>query len=115
MNEVSKPNCLFVIMRTPPKKRISETYTTYTDKRNQRRRNNQKQYDMIDKVIRSYQELYRFPNILKLAQALAEKQELHIDRNAKRVREELICWFCENWDKVKDLVQYTYDDIFGKK
>jgi hypothetical protein len=41
--------------------------------------------------------------LLKLANVIADRKQIKIDRGAKRMKECLICWFCEHVRDVLDL------------
>ena len=46
-----------------------------------------------------YNNSYKHKNGIKLAIYLSQKFGIRIDRQAKRYKEALLCWFSENWDK----------------
>lgn len=42
--------------------------------------------------------------LLNLAADLEKKIHVEVDRLARRNRQALLCWFAENWDKVKPII-----------
>lgn len=40
--------------------------------------------------------------LLGVAEMLAKKGGIVVDRDARRRKTVLLCWFCENWDAIKD-------------
>ncbi|EAY00294.1 hypothetical protein TVAG_179650 [Trichomonas vaginalis G3] len=46
---------------------------------------------------------------MKLAQEISRLIHIHLDRQAIRQKESLICWYCENWIKVRFLIEPIYN------
>ncbi|EAX85026.1 hypothetical protein TVAG_586070 [Trichomonas vaginalis G3] len=101
-----------VIIREPPKKRISDEYSEFRKKMDIRRRKVSKLYPFVEKFLNSFPKLKRRTDIMKLALRIGELVQIPVDRNAKRLNEPLICWFCENWQLVSKLVLPTYVELF---
>ena len=62
-------------------------------------------HDLYDEVQKALDVLfnhnYRHKDAVVFAQTLCGELGLKLDRQAKRFKQSLICWFCENWDVLK--------------
>lgn len=48
-------------------------------------------------------------SLLKNANHYAKKIGIQVDRLAKRNRSAMLCWYAENWDKIKPYLPYKQD------
>jgi hypothetical protein len=99
------PNWKFVVFRTTPRHRISPDHQLATERAIARRRQAGPDFDLISN--RLYEILngnFTKARLMSLAGKMAAIKGVKVDRDAKRVKDSLICWFCEH---CKDYIMTT--------
>ncbi|EAY02174.1 hypothetical protein TVAG_213740 [Trichomonas vaginalis G3] len=113
MEQVKKGK-LIIIKRDPPKNRTSDDYSEFRKKMDDRRRKVGKLYSYVENFLNSFPKLKRRTDIMHLAIKISERLHIPIDRNAKRLNEPLICWFCENWFQVYKYILPVYIEMYAQ-
>lgn len=93
---------IVVIHRLPPKKRISTSYAIERKKVDDRRRKAGRLYFYMEKLLNSTPGVKNMTDLRNLTASIASLLNLKIDRAAKRSKEALTCWLCENWDRIQN-------------
>lgn len=102
---------MFVIKRDPPKKCISPQYEEYRSMIDKRRRRVSNLFQYLQRYLNSLPGLKKKADMIRLAVAISRELNIKLDRDAKRVSEALICWYCENWIKICTV----FPDIYLKE
>lgn len=88
---------IYIILRDPPKKMISDQYQEYMSVVADRRRKASDRFYQVQKILSALPKCKRRKSdILLIAKKISEKTGINIDRSAKRIYDCLICWYCEN-------------------
>jgi hypothetical protein len=90
-------NWKFAVFHTPPRPRICPVQELAAARAIARRRRAGPDFDLVSN--RLYAILngdITKTNLMSFAQKIAAIKGLKVDREAKRVKDSLICWFCEN-------------------
>ncbi|EAY14770.1 hypothetical protein TVAG_219510 [Trichomonas vaginalis G3] len=111
----AQQNQKVVILRNPSKKFVSANYAAFRNKIDQRRKNVSKYYPIIEKILFSSPYIKKFGDLVKMACYIAQKEKLHVDRDSKRGKEAIICWYCENWNKVCPLLSESLKEVILPK
>lgn len=109
---MSIPHQIYVIQRKPPQKCVSRKYEEHREVVAKRRRRVQEIYSSIEKILRSFPKVKKRSELLIIASAFSHKLNIKIDRDAKRLNECLICWYCENWHLIKSILVPTYHELY---
>jgi type III secretory pathway component EscV len=97
-----------VIKRKPHRTPIIQTEIDH-DNAVLRRRNNEALFDRMTQILTHVAGGKPTKQVLmKLAQQIADKKQIKVDRIAKRIKDCLICWFCE---QVPDLITVAETEI----
>jgi hypothetical protein len=84
------------IKRKPHRNSLRQTEIDHHDA-TIRRRNNGALFDQMTRVLtQALDGKCRLPELLRFARRIADQQHVKIDRLAKRLKDCLICWFCEH-------------------
>ena len=98
---------IYIIKRTG-KIPNNERYKKEHDRQNKRRQKNAELFDKVKNTLDSYyNQPFKFKDAIKLANSIAEKIDVKIDRDARRSKDTLICWFCENWTLIQQIFNQT--------
>jgi hypothetical protein len=90
------PRKVVIIRKKPCRTPLAQTKIDH-DRCIERRRCNAANYDKMTQILNAaLGGKATRENLLDLAEKLAAQKQLKIDRCARRMKEGLICWFCEN-------------------
>ena len=90
-----------IVIRRTGKIVHTHQYFREQDKLKERITKNKDRFNQIQKCLdRIYNHPFKYKEIILLAKQLSETFNIKLDRAAKRYKEHLICWFCENWDTI---------------
>lgn len=98
----------YIITRDPPKRGIANDYSKYRNKVDERRRNNSALYSNIENLLFTQLKGITQKKICQMADYIAKQGGLNVDRQAKRLRQSMICWFCENWELASRYLAEAY-------
>ena len=102
---------IYVIKRTG-KKPNNEKYKKVQDRQIKRRQKNADLFDNVRKTLDSYyNQPFKFKDAILLADSIAAKIGVKIDRDARRSKDTLICWFCENWSSAQHFFQQDQNSM----
>lgn len=96
-----------IIVRVPAKKRNKTERCMMQDMRcNERMKRNSDLFNTVKKILNAYfKGKLLIKDMLSLANEISQCSDVTpIDRDAKRRKDALICWFAENWGKTVDFL-----------
>lgn len=100
----------FIIQRTEKSRPRAKDYQNTMHQITLRIQNCGENYNIVGKYLWGLPSMNK-NRALKLAEEIAQNQKIKLDRIAKRGKEPLICWYCENWDNIQHLIKPLYDKI----
>jgi hypothetical protein len=101
-------NGKIVIIRQKPYRPSLEQTQRDHDRCQERRRNHGSVFDQMARTLpKVFGENPTKSKLMEFAQSIAAEKGLTIDRGAKRMKDGLICWFCENAPHL--LVENTFE------
>ena len=104
-NNIIKSPSQIVIQRVGMCKKRTKVYDQEIKKLNFRRRKTAGLYQEVLKALNNlYNGDYKHKQGLLLANAISMMINVKVDRQSTRRKDGLICWFCENWDIIKDIL-----------
>jgi hypothetical protein len=90
------PGKVVIIQKKPRPQPLAQTQIDH-DRCIERRRCNAAVYDRMAQILNAVLGgKATKQNLMDLAEKIAAQKQIKIDRAAKRIKEGLICWFCEN-------------------
>ena len=104
---------IYVIRREPPKKRISSYFDVTYHKQIERMQKCKDKFFSIKHIINILPSKGKMVDTLRFAQVLAKDIDVPVDREARRSKDCLICWFCENWSSIQDIFSSVYTSLFA--
>jgi hypothetical protein len=91
------PNWKFVVFRTAPRQRVLPAHELEVERANARRRQAGPDFDVISNhLCAMLNGHFTKPKLMSLAHRIAAIKGIPLDRDAKRLKDSLICWFCEH-------------------
>jgi hypothetical protein len=90
------PGKVVILRKKPRRTPLAQTQIDH-DRCIERRRCNAASYDRMTQILNVVLGgKITKRNLMDLAEKIAAQKQIKIDRGAKRMKEGLICWFCEN-------------------
>lgn len=103
----------FIIKKAPGSRPASENYEKIWKRIEERIRRCSSSYTFVQKYLFSLPDITK-GRLLNLAEEIAKRLNITVDRVAKRTKEPLICWYCENWKFIHTMIEPIYYEMFRR-
>lgn len=96
---------IFVIQRTGKRTQLSKRTMHEQEVVNSRMKKAGGNFQLISNQLNSiYGKILSFNDLMFIADSATKKTQIKIDRISKRSKSALICWFCEHWENIKNIL-----------